>query len=148
MCAKRVGELRLRAGCRARAGLASALQHRNIGHYDGNADSMVFPCQQYYHTTPATGGAANITAWLTAAKDDDNEHPVDRFMDSMDSSLGEGKPFLAVIWFHPVHIPCNDFDINFLPFLPFLPFPHSLPPMPSPRCRVCVVGATLFPASC
>ena len=63
-----------------------------------------------YYTSPATGGGANVTAWPVASKDDDNEHLVDRFEDFMNASLAESKPFLAVIWFHSVHIPCNDLD--------------------------------------
>jgi hypothetical protein len=65
---------------------------------------MTFTCQQYYHSSPEeTNGA--VKEWPTASDDDDNKFLMDRFETFMNHSLDENKPFLALIWFHSVHIP-------------------------------------------
>ena len=86
----------------------ASLENCNTGHYHGNPGSLTFPCQQYYHPSafPAASAAApGVQAWPRASDDDDNKFLVDRFEDFMNSSIAEGKPFLAVIWYHSVHIP-------------------------------------------
>ena len=46
-----------------------------------------------------------MQSWPDASDDDDNKFLVDRFEEFMNASLAEKKPFLAVIWYHSVHIP-------------------------------------------
>jgi hypothetical protein len=82
----------------------------NTGHYHGNPDAITFPCQQYYKPAnfPAAGNnglGSTVEQWPAASDDDDNKFLMDRTFDFMNASIAEGKPFLAVVWFHSVHIP-------------------------------------------
>jgi hypothetical protein len=83
----------------------ASLAKCNTGHYHGNPGALTFPCQQYYHPAsfPAAGGV--VQSWPSASDDDDNKFLVDRFEEFVNASLAENKPFLAVIWYHSVHIP-------------------------------------------
>ena len=82
----------------------------NTGHYHGNPGAITFPCQQYYKPAnfPAAGNngpGSTVEQWPRASDDDDNKFLMDRTFDFMNQSIAEGKPFLAVVWFHSVHIP-------------------------------------------
>ena len=90
--------------CAQRPAAAATLAAcNNTGHYNGSAGAMTFPCQQYYVSDPSLNGS--VAAFDGASKDDDNEHLMDQFVGFMDSALAQQRPFLAVIWFHSVHIP-------------------------------------------
>ena len=97
------------------------------GHYNGSAQHMVFPCQQYF-----LGGAAVVSQKAggqqeqgqeeqretrTRAKivpygnaqqktpDDDAMFLMDSFEAFLNRSLAAATPFLACVHFHNVHIP-------------------------------------------
>eukprot|EP01060_Flectonema_neradi_P032667 TRINITY_DN523_c0_g1_i13.p1 TRINITY_DN523_c0_g1~~TRINITY_DN523_c0_g1_i13.p1 ORF type:complete len:569 (+),score=122.32 TRINITY_DN523_c0_g1_i13:61-1767(+) len=75
----------------------------NVGHYFDSCSTcnMHLECAQYFHGLPDM----TIQQWPTVSGDDDEDFLVSRFSDLVDRSLSEKKPFLAVIFFHGVHIP-------------------------------------------
>ena len=96
-------------GCSANTncGCLQDIKTCDVGHYKGNESKMVFPCQQYYHRSPA---APAIQAWPGKSKDNDQEFLIDRFEEFLnstieDASTGKRSPFLASVDFHSVHIP-------------------------------------------
>ena len=75
----------------------------NVGHYADACPTcnLHLKCAQYYHgKTDRT-----IQQWPNVTDDNDEDFLVSQFSTLVDRSISQNKPFLAVIFFHGVHIP-------------------------------------------
>ena len=82
----------------------------DVGHYNDSCATCAahLECGQYFHgvATPGkVGHVLSLTPWPNVSSADDEAFLVDRFQLLLERAVAEDRPFLAVIFFHGVHIP-------------------------------------------
>ena len=81
-----------------------------VGHYNSSCATchQHLECGAYFHgiATPGPDGQiSSLTPWPNVSSADDESFLVDRFENLLERAVVANKPFLAVLFFHGVHIP-------------------------------------------